>query len=336
MKKAYPILAVVFGLGVILLMFWRNGGWSSLSPVNVSPRLVLGLVLAVLCFLVQNVSMAHRYHFLSGGQLSMWQGNRVSILCEFVSAITPSIVGGSSVNFLFMNREGMTLGRSAFVSLTSLFYDELFLAVSTIALYIFIPHELLFGNLAVLSDGVQYAFFILMVGISLYTLLLYAAIFIRPQFIAELLRLVCRLPFMRRFTPKLDKFQRDIVAARAEARGYGFGFWLKAFLNTLLSWGTRYGVVVLILFAFGAKGNLLIAYAQQWILWIVMLISPTPGGSGISEVVFREYYAAYLPNVGVTVVVALVWRIIFYYTYLVAGAITFPELFKNKNKAKQL
>ena len=33
-------------------------------------------------------------------------------------------------------------------------------------------------------------------------------------------------------------------------------------------------------------------------------------GVGFSEFLFREYYAPYLPNVGITVIAALVWRII--------------------------
>ena len=331
MKKLYLCLAVVFGLGVIIWMFLWNGGWESLRPVEVNARLIIGLTLAVLCFVVQNISMAYRYEFLSSRHLNFLQSMRVNILSEFVSAVTPSVVGGSSVNFLFMNREGMSLGRSGFVSLISLFYDEFFLAVSTIVIYCVVPHDLLFGHLAVLSDGIQYLFFGAMVVIGLYSLVLFAAIFYRPQIIADLLRLLLVFPFLRKLKPKLDKFSQDTVAASKQAKECGWQFWVGAFVNTLVSWGARYAVVIIILWAFGASGNLLIAYAQQWILWIVMLVTPTPGGSGFSEVIFREYYAAYLPTVGITVVVALVWRLIFYYSYLIAGALTFPELLKKRS-----
>ena len=30
-------------------------------------------------------------------------------------------------------------------------------------------------------------------------------------------------------------------------------------------------------------------FARQLIMWIMMLISPTPGGSGFAEFVFKEY-----------------------------------------------
>jgi glycosyltransferase 2 family protein len=57
-----------------------------------------------------------------------------------------------------------------------------------------------------------------------------------------------------------------------------------------------------------------------------MLVSPTPGGSGIAEYFFpvflREYIAG--PAGDLTTIVALTWRLITYYPYLIIGAFILP------------
>lgn len=73
-----------------------------------------------------------------------------------------------------------------------------------------------------------------------------------------------------------------------------FTFWLKAFGITCLAWTSRYLVVNALLIAFTTSGSELLAFVRQLILWVVMTISPTPGGSGVSEYMFREYYADFL------------------------------------------
>ena len=87
---------------------------------------------------------------------------------------------------------------------------------------------------------------------------------------------------------------------------------------------SRYLVVNALLIAFTTSGSQLLAFVRQLILWVVMTISPTPGGSGVSEYMFREYYTDFFDVAGMALVVAFVWRIITYYMYLLIGAIIIP------------
>ena len=64
------------------------------------------------------------------------------------------------------------------------------------------------------------------------------------------------------------------------------------------------------------------------ILWMVMVVSPTPGGSGISEYAFKEYYSDIFYSTSAIIFVTLVWRIISYYLYLVLGLIIIPNWIK--------
>jgi uncharacterized protein (TIRG00374 family) len=89
-------------------------------------------------------------------------------------------------------------------------------------------------------------------------------------------------------------------------------------------------VVNFLILAFATAGssfswadNLLI-YARQLVMWIVMLVSPTPGGSGIAEIAFSGFLKDFTP-VGLDSALGLLWRLISYYPYLFIGAIILPR-----------
>ena len=59
-------------------------------------------------------------------------------------------------------------------------------------------------------------------------------------------------------------------------------------------------------------------------MYAVTAFSPTPGGAGIAEVLFGGFFTDYI-SAGIATVVALVWRLITYYPYLIAGALIIPN-----------
>lgn len=328
LKRWWAWLAVACGLGVTLWLFIDSeDSAGGLQQLAFTPAMSLPLAGAVLCFVLQNLSMAWRYRLLSARQLSFKQALRVDLLCEFASALTPSAAGGSSVNFIFINHEGISLGRSSFISLISLFFDELFLAISCLLILCFGPQSAIFSSISVLHLGVFWSFVLIIAVVAVWAALLFVVIFIKPQVLARCISWVLRFPAFRRFKPQLVQFNADVVQAAAQSLAMRPAFWSWAFVLTACSWCARFAVAVFILLAFGAQpASLPTAYMQQWVMWVVMLIAPTPGGAGFSEIMFRGYYASFLPSPGLTVLAALIWRIIFYYSYLIAGALCFPSL----------
>ena len=121
------MLAVALGLFVIAYLLWKDFGSYDLSVIRLDGRMAMGIGLAVVCFALQNFGMMWRYLSLTRGFLSWGQVFRVNVLCEFTSAVTPSSVGGSSLIFLYLYKEGMTPGKSTAIMIASLFLDELFL-----------------------------------------------------------------------------------------------------------------------------------------------------------------------------------------------------------------
>ena len=67
----------------------------------------------------------------------------------------------------------------------------------------------------------------------------------------------------------------------------------------------------------------LVVFSRQIVMWIVMLISPTPGSSGTAEIVFSSFYGEFLG--GFSNAAALFWRGFYYYPYLIIGFIILPR-----------
>lgn len=96
-------------------------------------------------------------------------GMAVEVMQEFVSAVTPSSVGGSSFIFLYLNREGLSGGRSTTVMLLSLFLDELFICLGCVLVVLAYPFDALFGSASIVMTGVRWVFFAVLPGIAAWT-----------------------------------------------------------------------------------------------------------------------------------------------------------------------
>lgn len=325
LKGSYVIIPIVIGLAVIAWLFYKDFDPELFASIQFSGRMLAGILLAFLFMFGRDLGLMCRYRIISDYILNWRQAFRVNMLCEFTSAVTPSAVGGSSLIVLFLNREGINAGKSTTLMITSLFLDELFLVIFCPIILILLPFDKLFGDVAVISVGIKILFFIVYTGVALWTLLLYIALFKKPEWIKKLLLNVFRLPFIRRWRKNIEELTDNLVMSSQEISRKPFTFWLKAFGATCFAWISRYLVVDALLMAFTTTGSYFLAFARQLILWIIMMVSPTPGGSGVSEYMFSIYYADFFSVAGMALVVAFVWRIITYYMYLIIGVFILPR-----------
>ncbi|MBM6992917.1 MAG: flippase-like domain-containing protein [Prevotella sp.] len=330
MKLSYIWIAVLLGMGVIAWMMISEFDLSAFGRIPVSPRFFAGISCAVGFFVVENVMRALRFYLLTDRQVPFVRCLRVDLLCEFTSAVTPSAVGGSGFTFLYLNREGASMGQSTFAMIAALMADELFLAVSSIMLMLLLPSTGLFGFPDLLKGSVRVIFTGSVIVVTLWAIVLSVLIFVRPQWIGGLVNLVCRIPILRRFQGKAERFSNDLILASRRAEGFGWMRWTAIAVVTCVAWMSRFAIVAAILSAFHTDRSLLIAWARQWVLWMVSVLSPTPGGSGLAEMMFRIYYADFLTDASMVLIATMVWRCIFYYTYIFLGMTLLPDVFRKK------
>ncbi|NDW10543.1 lysylphosphatidylglycerol synthase transmembrane domain-containing protein [Dysgonomonas sp. 520] len=326
------ILPTIIGFGVIIFMFWQDffgenkaENIEGLKKISLSWTMVFWLFIALLLMVGRDLGFIIRYRYLTDKLLSWKQCIKVTLLAEFGSAITPSTVGGSSMAVLFLAKEKISVGRSTTIVFVTLFLDEMFFVVTFPFLLLFIPLDRLFMDSTAIEAGVTGLFIVAYVLKLVICLGLIVGLFFKPQIIRWILIKIFHLPFLRRWRNAAIKVGDDIVTSSREIRGKGFSFWFPSVSATILSWCSRYLVVNAIFMAFFQVSDNLLVFARQFVMWILMVVSPTPGGSGFTEFIFKGYLAEFIPVVGLVPVIVLLWRLLTYYNYLFIGSILVPK-----------
>lgn len=319
------LLPTFIGMGVIAYMFVKEFNFEDLHQITITGNTILWIAVALCFMLGRDAGFSIRYRYLTEKKLSWLQCIKVTLLAEFGTAITPSSVGGSSMAVLFLSKENIPVGRSTAMVFVTVLLDEMFFVVAFPILLLFIPVRDLFSDTGVVGASVLTLFIIAYIVKVLLCVLLIIGLFFRPQAIRWLIIKVFRLPFLRRWHKGAAKAGDDLIISSREIRGKGIKFWYPLIISTILSWCSRYLVVNALFMAFFPVGDNLLVFARQFVMWVMMIISPTPGASGISEVLFQNYLGEFIPYVGFVPVIALLWRLLTYYNYLFAGALIVPR-----------
>ena len=334
------VLPLILGVGVAVWLFHRDIDGETLRSITFDSRTVVGLVLAFIFVLGRDFGLAWRFHTIAAGDLTWKRAWRTDIMCAFTSAITPSVVGGSALAIFYLNREGIKLGRATSLTLTTLFLDELFFVVFCPVILLILPWNDLFGS-PVMEDsgselflgGVKIVFWLVYAGIVVWTAILYFAIIAKPEASQTLLHRIAGWKILRRWRRSIVSMADNMVSTSAWVRGRSRRWWAEVFGSTVLRWFSSYFVVNALFWAFIPTASALLVFGRQFVVWVVLMVSPTPGGSGISEWLFANYYGDLIGDLGIAAVIALVWRLLSYYIYLIAGVALLPGYFgKNARK----
>lgn len=295
------------------------------------------IFMALLGMVGRDFSYMVRIRVLTHNALSWIQSFRVIMLWEFASALTPSVVGGSGVAMFILNREGIKLGRSTAIVLVSALLDELFYITMVIVVLLAVDMDMLFPvNLQRTLFGMELGtvgiFWVGYFFIVFLTTTILIAVFFVPRGFKYMLLQIFRLPFLRKWRYQVIEIGDDIITTSRELKGEPFGYWAKSFAATYASWMSRYLVVNFLILAFvttdqgwlATTSEHLVIFARQLVMWVIMLISPTPGSSGVAEFAFSGFLQEFIP-IGLVGALALLWRLISYYPYLFIGAIILPR-----------
>ena len=318
----------MLGLGVASWLVYRNFDADAFSRINWTYTSTFFLAMALVMMVIRDAAYMYRIRLLSDNQLSWRQSFQVIMLWEFSSAVTPSVVGGSAVAMYIITREGISAGRSTAIVLITAFLDELFYVLMVPLVFMIVGTTSLFksqGEYLLFNAqwGTAGIFWIGYGFILLLILLIYLGIFVRPRAFKWLLIKFFSLRFLRKWRQGAANTGTDIITTSRELKGRSFVFWLKAFGATFFSWTARFWVVNMLIMTVASVDNHFLIYARQLIMWVIMLISPTPGGSGVAEFIFNGFLGEFIPT-GLAPSLALLWRLISYYPYLFFGAIILP------------
>lgn len=305
-----------------------------IKGISWSAESSLFIFLAIFMIFVRDLGYVIRIRLLTEKKLSWYRSFIVIMMWEFASALSPGVVGGAAVAMFILNREKIPLGRATALVVITAFMDNLFFVLCVPIIALLIGHSVMFDDFS--GDYTQSLVTLFWTGYSLIFLVsvfLFLSLFFFPNLIKNVLILVARLPFIRKYRENLVRIGDEIMLTSQEFKGKSKRFWLSIFGATFLSWTGRYLVINMILAAFLSLGMYqhLVVLAKQFALWVIMLVSPTPGASGVAEWGFTALLGDFASSALLISSLAVLWRLISYFPYLFIGSFLMPRWLK-KNK----
>lgn len=333
---------ILIGLGIVFAMFYFDPSVTEESLKGVFDASIPWLILAIVVILFRDLGYVYRIREITQHHLTWGRAIYVIILWEFASAVTPSVVGGTAVAIFILNKEGIKLGKAiAYVMVTAIL-DNLFFVIGA-PIILFFAKGHIFPSSKVLEtqlqDSMEAIFWLSYTLYAVYSVVMAAALFYRPRVFKWVLIKLFSIKWLRKWKHDAVEYGNQIIDASKELSGKNWKYWVPIILATIFIWSSRYLMLNALISAF-VPLNLnenVIVFARQVIMWIVMMISPTPGSSGTAEFFFGQFFTEFLGNY--TFVTSILWRLFSYYPYLILGAIFLPrwirQVFFKKKKAKK-
>jgi uncharacterized membrane protein YbhN (UPF0104 family) len=146
---------------------------------------------------------------------------------------------------------------------------------------------------------------------------------------------VSGIRFLRRYRDRWIKLGDEMIIASGELKKQGLNFHLGAFLATGTAWSCRFILLNCLIIAFIQNIPLDFwsqfgLYARLETMFVIIAFSPTPGGAGFVEVLFGGFLTDYVPSKTRATVISTLWRLLSYYSYLLAGTVIIPNWIRNR------
>ena len=325
-KLSKIIPPVIIGLLVVIYMIYRQVDLEVFKSIAWNGKMFFWIIVAIFCYLIRHFAYSWRLRILTDYQFSWPKSAELIVLWEFSSAVSPTTIGGAGVALFMLAQEKLSAAKTVSVVLYSMVVDTLFFILTVPVLYF------MYGR-AMIRPGAEggvfdVAFWSIIGFMSVYGLIFFYGLFINPNTIKKLIVLIARIPFLRRFRKGLLNTANDVVITSKEMKRKPKAFHIKAFTSTAIAWIVRFLAINCIIIAFVPDVatdmyNQLLMYSRGESMHIITSFTPTPGGAGFAEVLFGGFYSEWITS-GVSTIAALVWRLVTYYSYLIAGAIIIP------------
>ncbi len=304
-----------------------------LKEISWSAKSSMFIVLAILMIFVRDIGYIIRIRLLTDKKLTWYRSFIVIMMWEFASALSPGVVGGAAVAMFILNREKIPMGRATALVVITAFMDNLFFVLCVPLIVLSVGYSVMFDDFNGEISGGLVTLFWLGYGVIVFvSLLLFISLFFQPKLIKSMLMLIAKLPFIRKYRNDFMRTGDEIIITSREFKNRSMKFWLAIFGSTFLSWTGRYLVINMILAAFLSLGfyEHFVVLAKQFALWVIMLVSPTPGASGVAEWGFTRLLGSFATSALLISSLAILWRLISYFPYLFIGSLLMPRWLKKK------
>jgi glycosyltransferase 2 family protein len=309
-------VAVLFLTGTQGKSFDLIGFYQSLRP---SP---IGLVLVAISLIGWWVIGGIRIKIIAdslpqepGTQpITLGRASRAMLLSLFTAAITPSV--GAALGLVWYLSRYLGAQAATAITLYSLVTDLVYYAWSLPVSYLVLTLTGVNLNLPVIGPALG----VFAIAASALMLFFAFGLTFRPHALSRLVWNITSLGFLKRFRKGAYRFVRETAATLEQISRLSLGKQLLLHFVTALSYLSHFLAFNVLLWACGFENvKHVTILAAQSLLVALSLIVPSPGGAGYFELVLPSVLeASGLPR-DAEIPLALIWRVLSYYLYIVIG-----------------
>lgn len=336
LRPSRIILPVLLGVAAVGFLFYKQFDLEQFRQIRWTGYSLLWIMAALGMLALRHFFAALRLRIITRKVFSWKKYIQLIVLWEFSGALTPSSKGGPLIMLFVLTKEKLQAGRTAATIFYSIIGDSGFFVVAVPLLLLWYGPKMLFPGMESYQDvglasGAFFATYAAMVG---YWAVLVSLLFLRPQLAARLLHWISGRRLLRRWSEKIERTGREFSLAAAEIRSQNWRYHAGVILSSIGIWTSKFFLINCLIIAIVPTISLdgatqAFIYARLVAMFVIMAFSPTPGGAGLAEVALVNFTSDYVPA-GIALVVALLWRGMAYYGYLLAGAFVAPAWIAEK------
>jgi uncharacterized protein (TIRG00374 family) len=337
------IAPILIGIVAVVYMLWRQFDPAEFAKIDWTAHTLFWISAAVVLLITKHMAYATRLRVLSEHAFSWRKCIELIFIWEFSSAVSPTSVGGSAVAFFVLAQEKLSTAKTATIVLYTIVLDSIFFIGSIPLLFILFGTNMIRPNVQNMDDLGAWGFYFLFAYslMTVYCSIFYYGLFVNPGQIKRFFKFITNVRFLKRYQRKAIELGNDMAVASQELKRHRWPFHLKAFLATATAWSCRFLLLNCLIIAFMSSIPLHFwaqfeLYARLETMFVIIAFSPTPGGSGFVEVLFGGFMSDYVHNATYATVVSTIWRLLTYYSYLLAGVIVIPNWIRNVVNERRL
>lgn len=333
---------IVLGLAVVGYLMWHKYDPAEFRKIHWGTRTAIWMAIGLVMLVGRHLSYAYRLWVLSEREFSFTKCIELIFIWQFSSAVTPTSVGGSAVALLVLTREKLSSARTAVIVLYTVVSDTFFLLTTLVVWYLILGPPMLRPDLNSIGEIDRWGKTFL-IGYSVmlvYGLFFAYGLFIDPHKPRISLDWITRGKLFGRFREQALQIGHEFVEASRDLVKKDLRYHVTIAGWTIAAWSCRFFLLICIILAFVPDAAFDVVtqikqFARIEAMFVIMEFSPTPGGSGVAEYAVSEYLSDFVPG-GIVFIVAFIWRLLEYYSYLFIGAIIVPNWIRKKYRRPRI
>ena len=331
------IFPILIGIAVVVYLFFKEFNPNDFNQIQWTTHAWFWIGISTLLLILRHIAYATRLRILSDGVFSWKKCVELIFIWEFSSAVTPTSVGGSAVAFFVLSQERLPAAKTATIVLYTVLLDTIFFVGTLPILLFFIGPKMIRPELVSWAtiDIWGYYFLLAYVLMATYGTVFYYGLFVNPMQLKRFLVGMTKIRFLRKFRQKAIDLGNEMVVASKEMKRKKWQFHLSAFGATATAWSCRFLLLNCLIIALGTTASTgffaqFSLYGRLQVMFIVIAFSPTPGGAGFVEGLFHPFVIDFVNNGTSATIIATIWRLMTYYSYLFIGAIIIPNWIRQR------